>query len=135
MRKVTKLNRRTESGPAFLSGIVRCIALAFGMFLLAANVGAEERTITIVSGTYGQNCGAPRGNLTRDVARHCNGRSSCGYAVPGLRKDSVASACRRDFLAEWHCDNAEFHSAALGPGAKSGDTLVLGCVESRGAGK
>ncbi|WP_233837439.1 hypothetical protein [Paraburkholderia sp. ZP32-5] len=110
-----------------------------GMFVLAANVGAEQRTITIVSGTYGQNCGAARGNLTRDVARHCNGRESCGYAVPGLQagphKDSIAGTCRRDFLAEWHCDNAEFHSAALGAGAKSGDTLVLSCVESRGAGK
>jgi hypothetical protein len=106
-----------------------------GMFLVAANVGAEARAITIVSGTYGENCGAPRGNLTRDVARHCNGRSSCGYSMPELHESRMASACPREFLAEWHCDNAEFHRAALSAGAKSGDTLVLSCVESRGAGK
>ncbi|MFT4069225.1 hypothetical protein [Paraburkholderia sp.] len=129
------VNRHTENRPAFSSGIVRCIPVILGVFLLAANAGTEERTITIVSGTYGDNCGAPRGNLTRDVARHCNGRSTCGYSVPGLHKGGMTMGCQRDFLAEWHCDNAEFHSAALSPGAKSGDTLMLGCVESRGAGK
>ncbi|HEY2020327.1 hypothetical protein [Paraburkholderia sp.] len=128
-------NRHTESAPAFRSGIIRWMPLMLCMVLLAANVGAEQRTIQIVSGTYGANCGAPRGNLTREVARHCNGRSSCGYSVPGLDQGSAASACHGDFLAEWHCDNAEFHSAALAPGATLGDTLVLSCVESRGAGK
>ncbi|SMG51498.1 hypothetical protein [Paraburkholderia susongensis] len=109
--------------------------LMAGIFLFTANAAAEMRSITIVSGTYGENCGAPRGNMTHDVARHCNGRASCDYTMPGIYKDGLVSACRSDFLAEWHCDGTDLHSAALSAGAKSGDTLVLSCVESRGAGK
>jgi hypothetical protein len=103
--------------------------------MVSANAGAQMHEITIESGTYGANCGAPRGNLTRELARHCNGRESCAFAVPGLHKGGLTRGCASDFHAEWHCDHADFHSAALSPGAKSGDTLVLGCVESRGAGK
>ncbi|WP_262420112.1 hypothetical protein [Paraburkholderia sp. 31.1] len=103
--------------------------------MVSTNADAQMRAITIVSGTYGENCGAPRGNLTRELERHCNGRETCDYALPGLHKGGTTMACPRDFHAEWHCDHADFHTAALGPGAKSGDTLVLGCVESRGAGK
>ncbi|WP_241495894.1 hypothetical protein [Paraburkholderia monticola] len=103
--------------------------------MASANSAAEMRAITIVSGTYGENCGAPHGNLTRELARHCNGRETCNYAMPGLHKGGTTMACASNFHAEWHCDHADFHTAALSPGAKSGDTLVLGCVESRGAGK
>ncbi|EDZ98721.1 hypothetical protein BH160DRAFT_5982 [Burkholderia sp. H160] len=103
--------------------------------MLSVNADAQMRAITIVSGTYGQNCGAPRGNLTRELARHCNRRETCNYAMPSLHKAGLMMACPSDFQAEWRCDHADFHSAALAPGAKSGDTLVLGCTESRGAGK
>jgi hypothetical protein len=103
--------------------------------MVSSNVDAQMHTITVVSGTYGGNCGAPRGNLTRVLARHCNGREICDFTVPGLHKGGLTMGCPSDFRAEWHCEHADFHSAALSPGAKSGDTLVLACVESRGAGK
>ncbi|NVH77739.1 hypothetical protein FSB08_35980 [Paraburkholderia sp. JPY432] len=123
-------------GRIFLSGILLAVlALASGVFMVSANADAPMRAITIVSGTYGGNCGAPRGNLTRELERHCNGRETCDYPLPGLHKGGTTLACPRDFHAEWHCDHADFHTAALGPGAKSGDRLALGCVESRGAGK
>ncbi|MBC8741552.1 hypothetical protein F6X40_33865 [Paraburkholderia sp. UCT31] len=133
MKRPMESSRR---GRIFPSGILRAaLALASGVFMVSANVDAQMRAITIVSGTYGENCGAPRGNLTRELERHCNGRETCDYALPGLHKGGTTMACPRDFHAEWQCDHADFHTAALGPGAKSGDTLVLGRVESRGAGK
>jgi hypothetical protein len=133
---VTRVNQRPGVGRAFLSGLVRCVPVIAGIFMLAANASAEVRAISIVSGTYGENCGAARGNMTRSIARQCNGRATCAYTVAGgIHKDGVPAACHSDFLAEWHCDNADFHTAALGPGARVGDTLVLSCVESRGAGK
>jgi hypothetical protein len=94
---------------------------------------ADTQTIAIVSGTYGQNCGAPRGNATRDLARRCDGHRTCDYVLADAF--SGDTACRRDFLAEWRCGKAEFHTAALGAGAHRGDMLGLTCVRESGAGK
>jgi hypothetical protein len=122
-------------GRFFVSRML-CAGLALaGNLVELANAGEQTRAITIVSGSYGENCGAPRGNLTRELARHCNGRQTCDYALSVLHIGGKPMTCRSDFRAEWHCDHADFHRAALGPGAKSGDTLVLGCIDSRGAGK
>jgi hypothetical protein len=105
------------------------------IFVLAASSQAEVRTIQIVSGTYGQNCGAPHGNVTHDVALQCDGRTTCEYVPHGTRKRRLAAACSSGFVAEWRCDGADFHTAALSPEARSDDTLVLSCVMERGAGK
>jgi hypothetical protein len=132
---VTRPMELSRHGPDFLSGMLRAALALTGVFMLSVTADAQMHAITIVSGTYGGNCGAPHGNLTRELARHCNGRESCDYRVPGLHKGGLTMGCQSDLHAEWHCDHADYHSAALSPGAKSGDTLVLGCVESRGAGK
>jgi hypothetical protein len=108
------------------------------VFVLATNAGASEgqvRTIQIVSGSYGQNCGAPHGNETRDVARRCDGLMTCEYSPRERLRSRPAAKCRSGFVAEWRCDHADFHTAALSPEARRGDTLVLSCVIERGAGK
>ncbi|OLL32209.1 hypothetical protein BTH42_07080 [Burkholderia sp. SRS-W-2-2016] len=132
---MTRPTEPADENRRFFSGIIRGALLSFGILMLAGAAAADMRSITIVSGTYGENCGAPHGNLTRDIARRCNGRQTCDYVVPGARKDHATRACPANFLAQWHCDGGSFHDAALSPGARSGDTLVLSCVESRGAGK
>lgn len=96
---------------------------------------ADTQTINIVSGTYGQNCGAPRGNATQRLARRCDGRRSCDYVLNEAFGDGDTAACRRGFLAEWRCGNTEFHTAALSAGAEQGDTLVLSCVRENGPGR
>lgn len=106
--------------------------------------------IAIVSGTWGANCGAPRGNATRDLARHCNGLRTCGYvlgahargvppspaprALAAGHKMTSLGACRFDYRAQWRCGDHEFHDAALSAGASPGDTLVLSCVHETGPG-
>ena len=117
------------------SGSIRCVLTMLAVFVLSASSAAEVRTIQIVSGTYGQNCGAPHGNVTHDVALHCDGRTTCEYAPRGIRKHRLAVACSSDFVAEWRCDGADVHTAALSPEAKLDDRLVLSCVMERGAGK
>jgi hypothetical protein len=107
----------------------------FAVFALAANSQAQVRTIQIVSGTNGENCGAPHGNETHDLARQCNGLTTCEYAPRGPLDGRPAAACRGGFIAEWRCDGADFHTAALSPEAGRGDRLVLGCANERGAGK
>jgi hypothetical protein len=37
--------------------------------------------VNIRSATYGGNCGATQGNVTRDLASSCNGKTDCGYKV------------------------------------------------------
>ncbi|MDR3098854.1 MAG: hypothetical protein LBV73_17495 [Paraburkholderia sp.] len=107
-------------------------------------------TIAIVSGTWGANCGAPRGNVTRDLARHCNGLRTCGYvldaramgspspaaqgAARSVQSEASLRACRVDYRAQWRCGGHEFHDAALSAGASPGDTLVLSCVHETGPG-
>ncbi|HEY4803692.1 MAG TPA: hypothetical protein VIH96_13860 [Paraburkholderia sp.] len=92
----------------------------------------NKATIAVVSGTYGSNCGAPHGNVTRDLAQHCNGLRTCSYPVSMIA--AQARGCRNDYLAEWRCGSHEFHNAALAAGAGAGDLLVLSCVPSSGPG-
>ncbi|MFT0168641.1 hypothetical protein ACLKMY_06355 [Paraburkholderia mimosarum] len=100
--------------------------------LTATTPGTDHATIVVVSGTYGSNCGAPRGNVTRDLAQHCDGLQTCRYPLSIVAARS--GVCRNDYLAEWRCGSREFHSAALAAGAGAGDRLVLSCVPSRGPG-
>ncbi|CAB3789108.1 hypothetical protein [Paraburkholderia fynbosensis] len=121
----------------FPAGTIRCMLAVSVGFVLAATLEAkaEGRTISIVSGTYGQSCGALHGNVTREMAHRCNGRTTCEYLPRAPQKGRSTGACRNDFVAEWRCDSAEFHTAALGSAVRWGDTLVLSCVSERGAGK
>jgi hypothetical protein len=126
------------SGSQALSrGVARDVMALLTTFVVTASLAAEPqaRTIRIVSGTYGQNCGAPHGNATDDVAHRCDGRTTCETTPRVTRKDRVEASCSRDFVVEWRCDDADFHTAALGPAAGADDTLVLSCVSERGAGK
>ena len=113
-----------------------CIcAVAGAIVLLAVSVDASARTITVVSATFGQNCGAQQGNATHDVARQCNGSMSCQYVLNDTLAHENANRCGQDFRAEWRCNEREFHTAILSPAARPGDTLVLNCAWETGAGK
>lgn len=108
-------------------------AIGFGGLVVpTAALAAHEAAIAIVAGTYGSNCGAPHGNVTRDLAAHCNGLRTCSYPVSMIAVQS--RECRNDYLAEWRCGAHEFHNAALAAGAGKGDRLILSCVPSRGPG-
>jgi hypothetical protein len=103
-----------------------------GLLISSVALGANEASIAIVSGTYGNNCGAPHGNATRDLAQHCNGLRTCNYPVSVIAAQS--GGCRNDFLAEWRCGSHEFHNAALAASAVAGDRLLLSCEPSSGPG-
>jgi len=128
---------------AFL-GALACIGLApstrgatlsvRASLLRISALPTDTQPITIVSGTYGQNCGFAAGNATLDLSRQCDGRRTCGYVLPFAAHDAKA-ACRRDFRAEWRCGDTEFHMATLSAGARSGDVLVLSCEKENGPGK
>ena len=103
-----------------------------GLPISSAAAASNEATIAIVAGTYGSNCGAPHGNVTRDLAEHCDGLRTCSYPVSVVAAQS--GGCHNDYLAEWRCGGHEFHNAALAAGAGKGDRLILSCEPSSGPG-
>jgi hypothetical protein len=125
-------------------GALACIGLALpacgatppapASGLRTAAQSTDARPITIVSGTYGQNCGTAHGNATLELSHQCDGRRTCSYVLPPATRNAK-TGCRRDFHAEWRCSDTEFHTASLSAGARSGDVLVLSCEKENGAGK
>ncbi|WP_235025981.1 hypothetical protein [Caballeronia arationis] len=114
--------------------LVRMLSL-FGVAASAACADTGVATIKVVSATYGENCGARPGNATRDLASQCDSRRVCAYRIDRAVLDDTDRACPKNFLSEWRCGDAEFHTAALSPGLETGSTLVLTCVPPAGAGK
>ncbi|HEX7913551.1 MAG TPA: hypothetical protein VF534_36475 [Paraburkholderia sp.] len=112
-----------------------CALIIFGVVSLPTSSDASGRLIAIVSGTYGQNCGAQSGNATHDLASQCNGHETCNFVLDPQISASTGNHCSKNFVAEWQCDSQESHSAVLGPEAGHDSTLVLTCIESTGAGK
>ena len=115
--------------------VIYRIWIIFVITALIASSSAQGIAIEVVSGTYGQNCGAQRGNATPDLATRCDGRDTCEYRIDRRRILDPAEGCPKDFLAEWRCGKTEFHTAMLSPEAGAGSTLVLSCVRQTGAGK
>ena len=86
-------------------------------------------TLKIVSGTYGRNCNARPGNDTAPLARACNGKTSCDYAVTPVATEGAPANCARDFAAEWKCGSgAVVYSATLPPAAVTKEKLHLACA-------
>lgn len=118
-----------------LNRTLRFASTIAGALVLAASANVLAGTIKVTSATYGEQCGAVRGNATRDLARRCDGRKTCQYMLTRVVESERADGCREDFLAEWRCSARESHIAAVSPSAGAGDTLVLSCIPSTGAGK
>ncbi|MEM5454237.1 hypothetical protein VSR69_05175 [Paraburkholderia phytofirmans] len=127
------MRRRYKS--AVFADAIRSVWAILALLAAVASSSAEAREIKVVSGTYGKNCGASRGNATADLARQCNGLQTCRYVLHKAPAGTPSVRCRTDFRAEWSCTGTEFHTAALSAQAEPGSTLVLSCVEETGAGK
>jgi hypothetical protein len=105
-----------------------------GIVVLAMASGVHARTITVVSGTYGANCGASGGNATNDLTHQCDGRDTCEYVPDRTRISDATRVCPKDLQADWRCNDSEFHTAMLSPEAGVNSTLVLSCIEQNGPG-
>lgn len=132
-----RLTVRRSGKTAFFLAECCCAGIVFGGYFSPMTSDASERLVAVISGTYGHNCGAHRGNATRDLSSKCNGRETCDYVLdPRIAADlDAGNHCSKDFVAEWQCDGQESHMAMLSPEAGEGSTLVLTCVEPTGAGK
>jgi hypothetical protein len=88
----------------------------------------EAVTIKVVSGTYGRNCNAKAGNATAQVAKACDGHSSCDFTIDTTQLEDPSPNCSKDFAAEWKCgNNNAVYSAALSSLTGKSDKLRLSC--------
>jgi hypothetical protein len=78
--------------------------------------------IRVTSATLGENCGAPRGNVTGKVAAICNGKQSCSLPGSQVNNPEVAAFCAKTFAAEWQCGGASRSGAVP---ATPYETIVL----------
>ena len=84
--------------------------------------------ISIVSGTYGANCGAPKGNVTQHLATACNGRKRCEYIVDYKVIGDPVYGCGKTYNAEWKCsENGQVFRTKLSPEAGYRKTAILNC--------
>ena len=106
-------------------------AWANSVYQLAAAVAPQPTgggAIQVIAGTYGANCGQPRGNKTPHLASACNGRDACEYAVSYQVIGDPAVGCQKNYVAEWQCGgNSRILQASAGPEAGYGSKIMLTC--------
>lgn len=84
--------------------------------------------IKVLAGTFGKSCGAPAGNATAALARACDGRSACSFALDAAPAEGATPGCDKDYAAEWKCGSgAGVYSATIPAGAGHGASLTLAC--------
>lgn len=90
---------------------------------------AEKPAIIVVSGTYGRNCNAKAGNATQQIAKACDGKSVCDYAIEPPELENAPANCIKDFAAEWKCGSGNtVFSAILSMGDGKNEQLHLACA-------
>lgn len=95
----------------------------------------QAGTIDVVQASYGTNCGAKAGNVSKNVTESCAGLKQCNYAVWAWILKDPAPGCGKTFEVQWRCsqDGAmETVVSKPGIGAK-GETVTLQCAAAKTA--
>jgi hypothetical protein len=90
------------------------------------SVGAISH-VTVTSATYGGNCGAPSGNVTRHLAQACNGKARCDYVIDYQIIGDPKVMCSKDYVAKWRCGDGRTRNASVPPEAGFKKSVSLGC--------
>ena len=88
---------------------------------------AALNTIRVRSGTYGGNCGAPRGNVTEHLAQQCDGQQRCTYVVDHTVIGDPVFGCPKDYVAEYTCADGQIRTARAEPEAGYQGLVTLEC--------
>lgn len=84
--------------------------------------------ISVMSATYGANCGAPQGNVTSHIAAQCDGEDSCDYRVDYTVIGDPAVGCRKEYDVTYHCGDGVARTAHAGAEAGLGSIVTLQCA-------
>jgi hypothetical protein len=84
--------------------------------------------IRVISGSYGQNCGARYENATDHLATVCDGKNVCEYVIDSNVIGDPAPGCLKNYIAEWQCgEDGPRVSVTVSPEAGSGKRALLRC--------
>jgi hypothetical protein len=120
--------RRAQAGPEAGFGSIVNLTCDGGGGVVATPAPRGSRPIVVRTGSYGPNCGAPRGNVTTHLAQTCNGRSECAYRVDYKVIGDPVYGCQKEYVAEWTCGrHPHVHRASAPPEAGFGSTVELRC--------
>lgn len=109
---------------AALFGLVSCS----GQQPLVSGIGGD---IQVVSATYGQNCGAPKGNVTGHLADACNNTNKCSYTVDYKIIGDPRPRCGKTYEAEYKCrSQGTTKTVSAPPEAGMGAVVILDCTRS-----
>lgn len=98
---------------------------------------AKKSGIQVMQATYGKNCGAAVGNVTRHIASQCDGRATCSYVIDYQIIGDPVYGCAKNYLVDYRCSQGRSKSAAASPEAGYRKKIFLSCpeVESSTRGK
>lgn len=111
--------------------LIGALAIVMGSFFLTLKVMDYWETppgkIEVSTATYGGNCRAPTGNVTKSVQAACDGKESCRYVVNVNELGDPAGGCLKDYAVQYYCrPNPDARSFRL-PGEADGKTVYLFC--------
>src|SRR5262245_15899798 len=118
------MNIKTTLFIALALGAASCEGVDMDKILGGLGAGSN---IKIVSASYGQNCGAPAGNVTSQVAQACSRSvSKCEYRVDVNALGDPKPGCQKSFEAEYQCTGSASQKVS-GPPEANHQTVTLQC--------
>src|SRR5688572_5530083 len=99
------LATRAEITSLIVLACIPLVAAISVVFLQEGHVPSKVPTsgISIISATYGENCGGKLGNVSGILKASCNGREKCDYPVHVENLGDPAGGCEKSFVAEYSC--------------------------------
>lgn len=83
--------------------------------------------ISIEYATYGENCGASKGNATAGAVKLCNGLSNCELKVTTKVFGDPKVGCSKNFEVHYICPNGETKTAKVKGEASHREPVQLSC--------
>jgi len=87
--------------------------------------GEEAPPIKVQSATYGENCGATKGNATQDLKAQCNEQRACNYQVNHQVLGNPAVGCAKTYQFSYQCGSKQFQGDL--PAEADGRSVHLSC--------
>ena len=94
----------------------------------ASQLAQQHSTISVISATYGGDCGAHEGNATASLAKTCNGKFVCEYTIDYRIIGDPAPYCRKNYVAKWSCGSSSPLTTQAGAEAGFGSKVELTCA-------
>jgi hypothetical protein len=101
---------------------LRTVLLVLLLVAVGATLGWGHydpiKGIQVVTATFGENCKAPVGNITRMIGAVCNGHGKCAFQVnPTIIRFDPAPGCDKDLKVSYVCPPLPAErTLASGPG-------------------